>query len=133
MLITHPDYWQTPQPMFEQVQFVPYQKCPICDGSGKIEEFDGLHPPRDITCPTCQGVRIIPMHCVKMEPLITVTAPSERIRIAHTNEMCSNCHKVTGHDRYAEQINNQYTEYTVCEECKHNSNYIMGTQVKKTL
>lgn len=45
---------------------VPYQKCPVCDGTGKTVA-DGFL--RDIyqTCKVCNGERIIPMHIVPKE------------------------------------------------------------------
>lgn len=39
---------------------VPYQVCPICNGSGALSSSSTTIP--FITCPTCSGVRIIPMH-----------------------------------------------------------------------
>lgn len=120
-----------PMPQLDVIQCIPYQKCPICEGAGQVEEGDGLHLPTLIGCPTCLGARIIPMHCVKPEPLFTLVPPTDKVRIGRTNELCRDCNKVTAHDRYAHRVNNTYTEYTICEECAHKSNMIMGTGVKK--
>jgi len=39
---------------------IPMQKCPICDGTGKVtDEYFNKN-----ICPTCKGERIIPMHYV---------------------------------------------------------------------
>ena len=48
---------------------VPYQKCPVCEGSGQV--FNSLLDPYNttmttgyITCRVCSGSGIIPMHVV---------------------------------------------------------------------
>ena len=44
---------------FAHKKTVPFQECPICDGSGKILQ-DGFTSGSYQTCPTCDGKRIIP-------------------------------------------------------------------------
>lgn len=39
--------------------FVPYQKCPLCDGTGQ-SLTDGFTSIYD-TCSVCKGIKIIPM------------------------------------------------------------------------
>jgi len=43
--------------------FIPYQTCPICNGSGQVPA-EGFTSVVYDTCPVCNGARIIPMHCV---------------------------------------------------------------------
>jgi len=46
-------------------KWVPYQTCPICMGSGVIwNPHAGVTNPT-LTCPSCQGVRIIPQHIIE--------------------------------------------------------------------
>lgn len=45
----------------QERKIVPYQVCPICNGSGIVT----LYPPMGIvqqTCDVCNGAKIIPMH-----------------------------------------------------------------------
>ena len=46
--------------IMEKTNGVPYQKCPLCDGSGESPWFMGEG--QDNSCPTCKGDRIIPMY-----------------------------------------------------------------------
>jgi hypothetical protein len=42
------------------MNYVPFQKCPICEGLGYYMGIvDDCY--RQIECPTCEGERIIPM------------------------------------------------------------------------
>lgn len=45
-------------PPVSPVAYIPYQRCPICDGAGEIPS----HFTVAAKCPTCNGSRIIPMH-----------------------------------------------------------------------
>ena len=45
---------------FQLVDVVPYQKCPLCDGSGETIA-DGFINGVTQTCKVCKGERIIPM------------------------------------------------------------------------
>lgn len=51
---------KTKQP--QQPQYVPYQCCPVCSGSGRIPSMGTA---TQGVCPTCNGARIIPMHVIK--------------------------------------------------------------------
>lgn len=47
------------------VKSVPYQVCPVCTGSGVIwNPHAGVTNPT-LTCPSCQGGRIIPQHIIE--------------------------------------------------------------------
>lgn len=43
---------------------VPYQRCPICEGSGKIPA-EGFTSSIYMTCDTCNGMKIIPMASIQ--------------------------------------------------------------------
>lgn len=45
---------------------VPYQKCPICDGDGRIAST-GINSSAFTICDVCYGMKIIPMHVVMKE------------------------------------------------------------------
>ena len=45
----------------KNVEYVPYQLCPKCDGKGKVYLAPtGTGP--DVSCPVCNGRMVIPMH-----------------------------------------------------------------------
>ena len=46
------------------VNYVPYQKCPVCDGTGIIIRtvFNHTATYTQNTCDVCNGTKIIPMH-----------------------------------------------------------------------
>lgn len=46
------------------VKYVPYQKCPICEGSGMIQELIGSAINK-IPCKKCNGLMVIPMFEIK--------------------------------------------------------------------
>ena len=54
----------------EDCRFIPYQKCPLCDGSGRVVAEgipSGCYDTCSYdTCPVCQGIKIIPMHEIKI-------------------------------------------------------------------
>ena len=43
-----------------QPKAVPYQRCPICDGTGKVPSY-GFTSSLYFTCDKCNGQKIIPM------------------------------------------------------------------------
>ena len=45
-------------------KYIPYQKCPICDGSGIIQELSGSAI-NTIPCKKCNGLMVIPMFEIK--------------------------------------------------------------------
>ena len=47
-----------------KVKYVPYQKCPICDGSGIVQELNGSAI-NTIPCKKCNGLMVIPMFEIK--------------------------------------------------------------------
>lgn len=42
------------------VEYIPYQKCPICEGTGIIITITTIYTKN--TCDVCNGTKIIPMH-----------------------------------------------------------------------
>ena len=48
------------------INYVPYQKCPICNGSGIIIQtvFNSTVTYTQNTCDVCGGAKIIPMHAL---------------------------------------------------------------------
>ena len=47
-----------------KAKYVPYQKCPICEGSGMIKELSGSAI-NTIPCKKCNGLMVIPMFEIK--------------------------------------------------------------------
>ena len=45
-------------------KYVPYQKCPICNGSGMVQELIGSAI-NTIPCKKCNGLMVIPMFEIK--------------------------------------------------------------------
>lgn len=48
-------------------KYVPYQKCPICDGAGKQTIATGIYTLQIVACDVCKGEKIIPMHCIAID------------------------------------------------------------------
>lgn len=46
----------------DMVKYIPYQKCPICDGIGHTWSNSVLSLSTRNICTVCEGLRIIPMH-----------------------------------------------------------------------
>ena len=46
---------------YKVAECMPFQRCPICNGSGQIPA-DGFTSSVYQQCPTCNGQRIIPMY-----------------------------------------------------------------------
>ena len=47
-----------------KVKYVPYQKCPICNGHGIVQELIGSAI-NTIPCKKCNGLMVIPMFEIK--------------------------------------------------------------------
>ena len=45
------------------VQYVPYQVCPICNGTGRLLNI-GTSSAIDRSCDHCNGAKVIPMHVI---------------------------------------------------------------------
>lgn len=68
---------------------VPYQRCPICDGSGYLPRYGSTGAARP--CDVCYGAKIIPMHVmqeetkkVDMEELVTCAKACKLLGISRT-------------------------------------------------
>lgn len=46
------------------VKYIPYQKCPICQGRGAVQELNGSAI-NLIPCRKCNGLMVIPMFEIK--------------------------------------------------------------------
>ena len=66
--LTHSGIRTVPPPT-QTVKHVPYQKCPVCVGTGRVIETRRgcVTVTVTTTCPTCKGERIIPMHVLSEE------------------------------------------------------------------
>lgn len=51
---------------YQVLQTVPYQCCPVCNGTGKTVA-DGFTSAVYQTCKVCNGAMIIPMHILPAE------------------------------------------------------------------
>ena len=70
---------------YNVVNCVPYQKCPICDGSGLDTRFVCAGSPFGQICTVCDGKRIIPMHVIK-----------EELKVVENNKSSITCYNRCG-------------------------------------
>lgn len=52
------------------VNYIPYQTCPVCSGSGTIRK-DSINTTCLTICNICKGAKIIPMHEIKDSVIIS--------------------------------------------------------------
>jgi Zn finger protein HypA/HybF involved in hydrogenase expression len=71
---------KVPHTKYNILDYVPYQKCPLCEGTGTIK-----HEAFDDKCPVCNGERIIPMHIIK-----------EELKVVENNKISITCHNRCG-------------------------------------